>query len=64
MPSEVMIASRFKGPRSGSAKTTKTHGKLVFEAPTKQEDMYPIQWPPYDNVSLFYLCSPSHFSIS
>ncbi|XP_060581199.1 coiled-coil domain-containing protein 87-like isoform X2 [Ruditapes philippinarum] len=49
MPSEVMIASRFKGPRSGSAKTTKTHGKLVFEAPTKQEDMYPIQWPPYDN---------------
>lgn len=52
MPSEVMSGGRLRGQRSGSGKSTSQFGKLIYEPPAKQGDMYPIQWPPYDNTDV------------
>jgi len=50
MPSGVMSASRMRGsrPLSGAMKAL---SKPQYEAPEKQGEMYPMRWPPYNNVS-------------
>ena len=57
MPSEVKIGSFFRGHRPGSridSASKLKHGSQSLD-PTKAAkngEMYPIQWPAFDNVSL------------
>lgn len=49
MPSEVFSAAmRGSRPLSGAMKAL---SKPPFLAPEKKGEMYPMRWPPYDNVS-------------